>query len=262
MIAFLDGNEANYKENKLHLRNQVSILPLGAHEYHGPHLPFETDTLIAATIVEQVAQKLPRWFGFYFLEAEPVGYSVEHMRMKGTKTLSWQEAIERWIAIGAQQHQKGIRKFVMLNAHGGNSPLMTIVATELRARFNMLAIATSWTRFGLPEGMLLPEEQAIDIHAGFIETSIMLAIAPDRVDMRKAENFQNWQLILEDEFTYLRAYGKHAFGWLMQDLNPKGAAGNALRANAIDGEKILNHAIRGFIRLLEDVQRFDSNCLT
>lgn len=244
------------------MKNQISVLPLGAYEYHGPHLPFETDTLIAAAVAERAARKLPKQSDVYFLEAEPVGYSVEHRRVKETKTLSWQEAIERWIAIGAQQHEKGIRKFVMLNAHGGNSPLMTIVATELRARFNMLAVATSWSRFGLPEGLLPPEEQALDIHAGFIETSVMLAIAPDKVDMRKAENFQNWQLALEHEFAYLRAYGKHAFGWLMQDLNPKGAAGNALRANAADGEKILNHATKGFIRLLEDIRRFDAGCLT
>ncbi len=83
----------------------------------------------------------------------------------------------------------GIRKFVMLNAHGGNSPLMTIVATEARVRFNMLAVATSWTRFGVPDGMIAPQDKAIDIHGGDIETSVMLALYPEKVDMAKAADF-------------------------------------------------------------------------
>jgi len=238
-------------------QNRIAVLPLGAHEHHGPHLPPETDTLIASTVAGQVSAMLPDMLSVHFLDVEPVGYSVEHMHAKDTKTLSWYEAIERWIAIGAEQHKKGISKFVMLNAHGGNSPLMAIVATELRTRLDMLAVTTSWTRFGLPEGLLSPQEQALDIHAGFIETCVMLAIAPDKVDMRKAENFHNRQAELDHKFTYLRAYGRHAFGWMMRDLNPEGAAGNAQCANAADGKKILAHATQGFADLLVDVHYFD-----
>jgi len=246
--------------------NRIAVLPLGAHEYHGPHLPLQTDTLIAQAVVERTAMLLPASMpasmDVCFLETEPVGYSVEHKRVKGTKTLSWDEAVARWLAIGTAQHQKGIRKFVMLNAHGGNSPLMTIVATELRARFDMLAVATSWSRFGLPNGLLSAGQQALDIHAGFIETSVMLAIAPDLVNMQKAGDFHNRQADLERDFAYLRAYGKHAFGWMMHDLNPEGAAGNARRATAADGEKILAHAVGGFISLLQDVDRFDMSLIT
>lgn len=242
--------------------NRIAVLPLGAHEYHGPHLPLQTDTLIAQAVAERTAMLLPVSMDVCFLEAEPVGYSVEHKRVKGTKTLSWDEAVARWLAIGTAQHQKGIRKFVMLNAHGGNSPLMTVVATELRARFDMLAVATSWSRFGLPNGLLSAGQQALDIHAGFIETSVMLAIAPDLVNMQKAGDFHNRQADFERDFAHLRAYGKHAFGWMMHDLNPEGAAGNALRATAADGEKILAHAVGGFISLLQDVDRFDMSLLT
>jgi creatinine amidohydrolase/Fe(II)-dependent formamide hydrolase-like protein len=81
----------------------------------------------------------------------------------------------------------------MLNAHGGNSPLMTIAATELRVRFNMLAVATSWTRFGLPDGLMSAEEKHLDIHGGLIETSVMLAIHPELVQMGKAANFNSRQ---------------------------------------------------------------------
>ncbi|MCB8835133.1 creatininase family protein, partial [Escherichia coli] len=80
----------------------------------------------------------------------PVGYSIEHMDVGGTKTLAFDAAVRRWIDIGRQVAGRGQSKLVILNAHGGNAPLMTIVATELRVHCNMLAVATSWTRFGLP----------------------------------------------------------------------------------------------------------------
>lgn len=237
--------------------NSIAVLPLGAHEAHGPHLPFETDTLIAKAVVEKTLTLLPRHLKVIFLPVEPVGYSLEHMRVKGTKTLRFDEAVKRWIKIGEQQFAQGIDKLVLLNAHGGNSPLMTIVATQLRARYPMLCVATSWTRFGLPAGLINEDEKALDIHAGFIETSVMLHIAPQLVNMEKAQNFSNFQARCICDYTYLRAYGRHQFGWLMQDINCDGAAGDASRANGQAGKALLDHAAQGFVALLEDVNRFD-----
>lgn len=235
----------------------IAVLPLGAHEQHGPHLPFDTDTLIAAGIVSRLIPALPAGLPVTFLPVEPVGYSVEHMDVAGTKTLGFNEAIERWLAIAENLHKAGIRKFVMLNAHGGNSPLMTIVATEARIRFSMLAVATSWTRFGQPEGWIAPQDKAIDIHGGDIETSAMLALWPDRVDMEKADKFSSRQADFARKFKHLRAYGPHAFGWRMSDLNERGVAGNAAVATAERGEKLVAHAVKGLVELFEDVAKFD-----
>lgn len=239
----------------------IVVLPLGAHEQHGPHLPFETDTLIADGIVSRLKDALPESLDVTFLPTESVGYSIEHMDVTGTQTLTYGEAIERWLAIAAKLSGQGIGKFVMLNAHGGNSPLMTVVATEARVRFNMLAVATSWTRFGLPDGFISPEEKAIDIHGGDIETSVMLALHPDRVDMAKAENFPSRQADFAARYKHLRAYGQHAFGWKMSDLNDKGVAGNATKATAEKGEALIAHAVKGLVELLEDVDAFDVDTL-
>jgi creatinine amidohydrolase len=235
----------------------IAVLPLGAHEQHGPHLPFETDTIIAEGLIARTAAALPAVLDVRFLPAEPVGYSIEHMDVAGTKTLAFDDAVKRWTGIGEKLHGEGIRKLVLFNAHGGNSPLLTVVATELRVRLGMLAVATSWPRFGLPEGLLSPAEKAVDIHGGFIETSVMLALRPDLVRMEKARDFQNAQSAFADKFKHLRAYGPHAFGWKMRDLNAEGVAGDAARATAEAGEKIIAHAVAGFIELLSDVDRFD-----
>jgi creatinine amidohydrolase len=243
-------------------RDWIAVLPLGAHEQHGPHLPFDTDTLIAAGLVERLFPALPSSLPVTFLDVEPVGYSIEHMDVEGTRTLAFDEAVHRWLGIAEDLNRQGIRKFVMLNAHGGNSPLLTIVATEARVRFDMLAVATSWTRFGQPQGWILAEDKAIDIHGGDIETSVMLALWPGKVNMAKAKAFTSAQSGFARDFKHLRAYGQHAFGWKMSDLNPLGVAGNAAAATAERGEQLVAHAVSGIIELLQDVAKFDVHTLS
>ncbi len=240
----------------------IVVLPLGAYEQHGPHLPFETDTLIAEGVVARLKVALPANLPVTFLAAEPVGYSIEHMDVAGSKSLAFDEAVQRWLGIAERMHKLGIRKFVMLNAHGGNSPLMTIVATEARVRFDMLAVATSWTRFGVPDGLIAPNDKAIDIHGGDIETSVMLALDPEKVDMSKAENFPSRQSDFTRDLKHLRAYGPHAFGWKMSDLSAQGVAGNARAATAIKGERLIAHAVKGLMELLQDVDSFDVSAMT
>ncbi|WP_455479120.1 creatininase family protein [Bartonella sp. B23] len=239
----------------------LALLPLGAHEYHGSHLPFETDWIIAESFAKSLALQTKEQFHIELLPVEKIGYSVEHMDVAGTQTLTFSDAIERWINIGESCYRKGIKRFLILNAHGGNSPLMSIVITELRRRFSMLAVATSWNRFGLPQGLMEPSQQHLDIHGGFIETSLMLYLAPEKVHMENAKNFHNKQADMIANYRYLRAYGSHAFGWTMRDLNTQGAAGNASEATSKTGEVIFSHVLCGLHGLLDDINRFKINAL-
>jgi len=235
----------------------IAVLPLGAHEQHGPHLPFETDALIAQEIAQRLCAAAPSAITAETLPVESIGYSIEHMDVSGTRSLGFEEAVNRWIGIASDCADRGIRRLMLLNAHGGNSPLLTIVATEARVRFNMLVVATSWTRFGVPTDIIQPADKALDIHAGDIETSVMLAIHPDLVRMDALADFPSRQAEYAQRFTHLRAYGPHAFGWKMSDLNPQGAAGKASQASASKGEAILAHSLRGLTELLVDMAAFD-----
>ena len=240
----------------------IAVLPLGAHEQHGPHLPFETDTIIAKGMACALAERVPADLPVTFLPAEPVGYSIEHMDFEGSKTLSFEEAVKRWVAVGEKLNAQGIRKMMILNAHGGNSPLMTIVATELRVRFNMFCVATSWTRFIIAGDVVSHEEKAYGIHGGDVETSVVLALAPETVDMGKAEDFPNFQETLSQENKHLRAYGPHAFGWKAQDLNAQGVNGDASIATVAKGEALIAQAANGLVELIEEMHRFDCDILT
>ena len=235
----------------------IAVMPLAATEFHGPHLPPETDSIIAGAITSRLAAEIDNAIPLTFLPVERVGYSPEHLGHPATLSLEYHVAIDRWIATGLSLGEKGIRKLVLLNAHGGNSPLMSIVATELRLRAGMLCVTTSWTRFGTPNNLIPPEEVAWGIHGGEVETSVMLAIAPDQVKMERAENFSGLQKELAQRYRYLSAYGRHAFGWKMTDLNPRGAVGNAAAATAQKGEALLRHAVAGLIQLIREIDDFD-----
>jgi creatinine amidohydrolase len=94
------------------------------------------------------------------------------------------------------------------------------------------------------------------IHAGDIETSLMLSFRSDLVHMDKAKNFISTAIAMENEFRHLGPTGSHAFGWIAQDLNTEGAVGDASKATAEKGQRTAEHQIDGFIALLRDMTAF------
>jgi creatinine amidohydrolase len=158
-------------------------------------------------------------------------------------------------------HRAGLRKLVLANSHGGNASVLATVVRELRVRFGMLAVATHWRSFGLPNGMYDAVEARHGIHAGDIETSLMLSFRRELVSMAKAKNFVSAAIAMEKEFSYLGPTGSHAFGWIAQDLNAEGAVGDASKATVERGKKTAEHQIDGFIALLRDMTTFPLNRL-
>ena len=233
----------------------VAVLPLGATEQHGPHLPPGTDWIIAEAMAARAvaASGAPT----RVLPVETVGYSPEHLAWPETRSLRYDEAVERWIGIGTALADEGVQRLLLLNAHGGNSPLLTIVATELRVRRAMLCVTTSWTRHGDPESHVGTAEKRLGIHAGLIETSVMLALRPDLVRVDAARDWPSLQTRHERERALLRAYGPHAHGWAMEDLNPAGAVGDARGATAALGEALIADAVAGLATLIAETAAFD-----
>jgi creatinine amidohydrolase len=237
----------------------IAVLPVAAIEQHGPHLPVSTDTTIMQGMLETVIARLPEDLDIRILPVQSVGKSNEHLYAPGTLTLPAPVLIEAWTELGASVARAGVKKLVFVNSHGGNEEIMGIVSRELRVRFGMLSVKTSWQRFGRPAGMYTDLEDRHGIHGGDVETSLMLHFRPDLVDMSKAQNFVSNVDRAETDFELLRHTGTHAFAWIATDLNPHGVVGNASIATAEKGRLTAAHQADGFIRLLNDVQRASLN---
>ena len=238
-------------------RDWIAVLPLAAPEQHGPHLPFETDTMIAQAYLARVRELLPDDLPVTFLPIEPVGISTEHISYPGTQTLATDAALAKWMALGDAVAHAGLRKLVIVTSHGGNSAAMALIAQDLRARHNMLAVTTGWSRFGAPDGLFTADELRFGIHGGAVETSIMLAAFPESVRKERIANFESAEKKMTTEFRWLSAGRPAPFAWAMQDLNPSGAVGDATEATATKGRALIDHGARAFIELLADVRKFD-----
>jgi creatinine amidohydrolase len=234
----------------------LAILPVAATEQHGPHLPVMTDTAIMEGMIKTTLARLPDDLHVLFLPIQTIGKSNEHLRSPGTITHSADTLMRGWCEIGESVHRAGLRKLVIVNSHGGNTDVIGIVARELRVRLDMLVATTQWRRFGLPAGLYSPFDASHGIHAGDIETSLMLYFRPDLVDMSKAKLFPSKAAEMEKDYKHLRPAGQHGFGWIAQDINRDGAVGDASAATAEKGRFTAEHQADGFIALLRDVVRF------
>jgi creatinine amidohydrolase len=234
----------------------VAVLPVGAVEQHGPHLPIMVDACLNEAIVERALGLLPEGTPVLVLPMTSAGKSDEHRDFKGTLTLSAETLLRVWHEIGVSVRRAGVRKLLLLNSHGGQPQVMQIVARRLRIEQGMLAVAANWFSWGLPPGLFPEAEVRHGIHAGAVETAMMLAVRPDLVRPECAEDFAPATLGDERDFPRLRTLGAAGFGWQAQDLHPDGAAGDARGATAEKGEAVLAHAAGCLRELLEEMVRY------
>jgi creatinine amidohydrolase len=242
----------------------VAVLPLGATEQHGPHLPTGVDTVLVDGVVRAALPLLPPELPVLVLPTQAVGMSPEHARFPGTITLSSQTLIALWREIGAGVARAGIRKLVLFNAHGGHVGAMDIVARELRAEHDLIVYSSSWYNLPLGDhvnGMFPPEEHRFGVHAGDMETSMMLALSPRTVDMAQARHFESASQTRAPHYPILGNGRSAKLGWQMQDYHPQGAAGNARAATPVKGQALVQAAAQQLALLLQEVSRLPLSTL-
>jgi creatinine amidohydrolase len=141
----------------------------------------------------------------------------------------------------------GIKRVVLFNGHGGNIALGSIAALKLRTHYGMLAASAHWLDFGLPQGFAPPAPLVRDVHGGWVETSVLLHLAPELV---KKEMKANDAL---SPATSLFPSGPIAWGWKIGDLAQGGWIGRPDLATAEIGKALVDHAAGALARLIDEL---------
>lgn len=250
------------------IANTVAVLPLGATEQHGPHLPLSVDTTLVDGVVSASLAHLDAAQRTLFLPTQAVGFSPEHLGFGGTLSLKAETVIRLWTELGECVAASGVKKLVLFNAHGGQVGLMDVVGRDLRQRLGLLVYSVNW--YGLPlldasgkdvNALFDAHEHRFGIHAGDIETSMMLALCPQQVDLKQAQNFASTSEDRSKLFPVLGNGRSAKLSWAMQDYNGAGAVGNASAATAAKGVALVEAAGRALAGMLGEVHRLPFSML-
>ncbi len=238
--------------------NATVLVPIGAIEQHGPHLPLSVDWIIAdevaKAVIDQVGAEAPVWL----LPTLPFSKSNEHAWSAGTIWLSQSTMMSVLDDIGRCVAASGAKRIVFLNGHGGNSTLLNVACRELRLAHGLL---TFLVHPFVPPAYAPPDPDAMNsaelgmgIHGGFDETSVMLHLQPDVVDMTKAvRNVPEWMT----EREHVKFGGSVQFGWLSNDFGTDGHIGDPTGATAERGAQLFEESVSFIIDQLRDIVDFD-----
>ncbi len=245
----------------LDVERLIAVLPVAAIEQHGPHLPISVDATLNQGILRCALEIMPPELPVSILPMLPIGKSPEHQGFPGTLSLRAETLIRLWTEIGESVARMGVRKLLIFNSHGGQPEIMNIVALDLRIRLKMLVVKLNWFGPGIPKGLFSSAEEQHGIHAGAIETSMMLYLDPEHVQMDKAANFRSSRQDYQQDYLFYRPKSGVGFGWAAQDLNPSGACGDITEATADKGKQLVDHAARILVQVLEEMDRYPLSLL-
>jgi creatinine amidohydrolase len=155
----------------------VLCLPLGSTEQHGPHLPLDTDTVIAEALTARIVARWCDAYDLWQLPVQTVGLSREHAWAPGTVSRSITEMTATLRDLAREIAATPARNLLIVNGHGGNRGILEAAGYELAGDFGLNVCALHLGALISP----VPAHGLPEIHAGRDETSVMLAIAPDKV---------------------------------------------------------------------------------
>lgn len=235
-------------------RDSIVVLPLGAVEQHGPHLPLGTDLFVADAVSRAAVAEHGEAHDVWLLP--PLGFtkSNEHAWSPGTVWLSAETLLAVLNDIGRSIAATPATRLLFLNGHGGNSALLQVANRELRLRHGLRTFLAHPHMPADQGGSSATGELGMGIHGGTDETSVMLHIRPDLVDMSKAVRRVPEGMAGN---THVRFGGSVPFGWLSNDFFPEGHIGDPTLATADLGSRMFGTAVATLGEVFGEVSRFD-----
>lgn len=236
---------------RLPKENALVVLPVGAVEQHGPHLPIFTDTLIAEGILEETFQHLKEE-NIWLLPALAYGKSTEHLGMAGTMTLSSNALQMACMDLAKSVKSSGFPRLVLFSTHGGNNDLLNMISREIRIETGLTVFRLNSSDAKVTADLISEKEGKFGIHGGEVETSMVLDFMPEWVNTAKSPvDFVN---IADDSLIYLKG-GCYA-AWVASDISTTGMAGDATKATSEKGRIINSRTARFLAAALKEMSAF------
>ncbi len=251
-FPYLTWKEIEQMPNK---ENVVIIQPVGAIEQHGPHLPVAVDSAISLGVIGKALEQLNSDIPAYALPCIYYGKSNEHCGFPGTITLSANTLLSVIKEMAVSIYDAGFRKLVLMNSHGGQPQIMEIAARDLHQEHPDFALFPLFT-WRVPHNasdLLTSQEREYGIHAGDAETSIMLSLLPEQVQMDRAVKEYPQGLPTD---SLLDMEGKLPFAWLTNEFSSSGVMGDATVASKEKGDRILQSVADGWVKVIQDIYKF------
>ncbi|MDH3753391.1 MAG: creatininase family protein [Acidimicrobiia bacterium] len=232
----------------------ILLLPIGAVEQHGPHLPMSVDHVIAHETADAVVAECGDELDVWQLPTMSISKSNEHAWAPGTLYLSPETMLAVLRDIGRSVASTGAERLVLLNGHGGNTTHLGTALRELRLE---IGLKTFLMHPSLPPaygGTSTEDELGMGIHGGLNETSVFMHLRPGQVDLTKAERKVPEALA---ENRHVKFGGSVSFGWLSNDFDPDGYIGDPTGASAELGKTLFEQAVAGLSEAMAEVKTFE-----
>ncbi|TFG34746.1 creatininase family protein [Candidatus Thorarchaeota archaeon] len=227
---------ANFRE--VASKTEIVIMVTGAMEAHGKHLPLSTDSLLPAYLAEKVAERT----NVLVLPTIPFGDSWVFDKFEGTISISPEVLINFYASIMEGIFKHGFRYIIVLNGHGGNIPEISLAATKATEQGQRVVIIVNWWN-DLAEAARKLVEETPGGHAAEDETSEVMHVRPDLVDMKKAESHR-----VKSKFRIIS-------GIYREDLLPSAMYGDPRKANSEKGRLIMEQAEEDLIALIRQLEQ-------
>jgi creatinine amidohydrolase len=234
----------------------VCVIPVATLEDHGYHLPIDTDVVIAETLAERAV--LARRERALLLPTVTHGYTPHHMDFPGPITIDWKTFVEHLLDIGRSLVRHGFRRILFVNGHGSNVPLVEMAARLLMVEHPGTVAGAFWYLSSRESAELLARTRESEhpggmAHACELETSLYLAIRPERVQMEKAvREIPEW----DSEHVWMDWNdGPLAIRERWSAWSRSGVVGDATVASAEKGRLWLEQAVKEVGEYVDEVAR-------
>lgn len=218
-------------------RNAIVIVPIGATEQHGPHLPSMVDWRCVQEVSQRAARIMQRATPVVVAPTIPYGMSEHHMSLSGTITLDYATmfAVIRCVVESAMRH--GFKRIFVLNGHGGNTTALQNMIGELTVQHRLpFATATYWDIAAKSIASLLERQKAL-MHACEAETSMVMAMEPGLVNADELSQMHGPYI---PGLSGIQTVNAGVYRWRqLSSRSPIGVIGDAGAASAEKGEKLL-----------------------